>query len=177
MAKRRKRPPPAIDESGVSFTGYFERVAGDDVQRLTPLVVEKLREKFEAGDEGALLNAVDCSARGGIPLPVWAANAFCDRYMRWYRFQVESLDAAFRVQRPKGMHIKDRAYREMLKPRVVLELLRLQSEERTAVDEFLFARIGKRLGISRSLASKVYYDPENHWRKWLERPKPTATKP
>ena len=78
------------------------------------------------------------------------------------------------------MHIKDRAYREMLKPRVVLEMLRLQSEKRTPVDEALFARIGRRLGISRSLANDIYYDPENHWRKLIEHLKPTvstATKP
>ena len=175
MVRRRKRPPPAIDESGVSFAGYFERVAGDDVRRLTPLVVEKLRERFEAGDEGALLDAVDCSARGGIPLAVWAANAFCERYMQWARFQAKSLDASFKVERRKGAHLKDRARREMLKWRVVIELLRLQREKRMPVDEALFARVGKRLGISRSLANKIYYDPENHWRKLIENLAATKT--
>ena len=65
-------------------------------------VEQKLRPRFEGGDERALLDAVDVCARAGIAMPWWAAEAFSARYTSWQRMQIKTLDDTFRVKWPKG---------------------------------------------------------------------------
>ena len=135
--------------------------------RLTPRLVEERRKQFEAGDQGALLDALDLCLRSGVRVPGWLVNVFCDRYLDWLLFRAGTLDDAFRVKRPKGMQLKRRASREALKPRVVIEVIRLRRLG-LKKDETLFKKVGKVLNIRRSLASQIYYDKANHWRKFLE---------
>jgi hypothetical protein len=100
-----------------------------------------------------------------MPMPLWLAEAFCERYLSWRLFQSKTLDEAVKVERPKSTHISTRARHIRLHPRVVLEIQRLLRVKRVPIDEALFAEVGKNLGISRTLASKVYYDPTNPWRQ------------
>jgi hypothetical protein len=144
-------------------------VTTNAVRKLTVLAVEERRRQFEAGEDWALLDAVDFCARAGMPMPEWLVQAFCDRYVDWCLFRVKSLDDAFKVKRPKKMKLKARERRERLKPQVVLWVLRLQRERRVPFDEALFERVGKQLGIGKTTANKIYYASDNHWRKLLER--------
>jgi hypothetical protein len=138
------------------------------------LLVEKRRKQFEAGEEWALLDAVDFCARAGMTMPLWLANAFCERYLDWFLFQVKTLDEAFKVEGDrKGKHIERRARREWLKPRVVLEVLRLHDPEgeNMPLDDVLFERVGETLGCGKTLAKDLYYDVEgdNPWAALLPR--------
>ena len=168
MAKRRKqlRRPAG---SG-ALTAGSAQVAGSGTvkwRKLTSLVIEERRKQFKAGEDWALLDAVDLCARSGTPMPLWLVDAFCERYVQWRLFRAKTLDEAFKVTRKKGMHFEPAARREWLKPRVVLEVMRLRAEHNVPLGDGLFEQVGEKFGISRAVASEVYYDRENHWRTML----------
>jgi hypothetical protein len=125
-------------------------------RKLTATMVDARRQQFEAGEDWALLDAVDFCARGGMAMPLWLANAFCERYASWSLFETRTLDAAFRVER-KGARLPDRARREWLKPRVVLRVLLLHGQ-RVPIDEGLFEKVGTDLGIPAGTARDIYYE-------------------
>jgi hypothetical protein len=142
-------------------------------RKLTDLAVEKLHEHFTAGDEGALLDAIDFCARAGMAMPVWVVDAYCARYENWRMFRAKTLDAAFKVRRKKKLQLAKAERREWLKPRVVFELLFLQQEradqgkDPLPIDDHLFERVGKKLKISRAQANRLYYVDDNPWRQIL----------
>jgi hypothetical protein len=154
VAKRRKglqtHPPAAVTTTNRKS------------HKLAAAVVEQRRKQFEAGEDWALLDAVDYCLRERMVPPEWGINAFCDRYLKWYLFRAKTLDEAFNVKRPKHTQIKALARREWLKPRVVYEVLRLRKTGVPFGDE-LFERVGMTLGIGKTLANDIYYDPENLW--------------
>lgn len=127
-------------------------------------VIELRHEQFAAGEDWALLDAIDLCIRSGQPVPVWAANAFGKRYLDWRCFRATTLDAAFKVER-EGQRLVRRAQREQLKPRVVLEVIRLRRDKNLPLDVRLFERVGGKLGISAGRARAIYYDKENPWRE------------
>jgi hypothetical protein len=136
------------------------------MDKLTDLAIEECRKRFEAGEKKELLEAIDYCARSGRAMPLWLVDAFCPRYAAWSRYEVKMLDQAFGVER-KGERIPDRRYRERLKPRVAAEVNRLHTHEKLPIDEALFERVGKRLGISMGKARDVYYN-HNPWRRIFE---------
>jgi hypothetical protein len=151
-----------------------------DIRRkLTAVLVEKLRENFEAGDAGALLDAIDFCARAGMAMPLWVVDAYGARHADWRMFRAATLDDAFDVKRKKGMHLEDAKRREWLKPRVAfeVELLRRSKNPPPQFDDVLFARVGKKLGISRAQANKIYYAADNNWREFLPRFQSLLRKP
>ena len=93
MAKQRKRSQPVITERGVLLGGLAREIDDKSVRRLILLVVEERRKQFEAGEEWALLDAVDVCLRTGMPVPLWAATLFasatcggiCSRRKAWMR--------------------------------------------------------------------------------------------
>jgi hypothetical protein len=139
---------------------------------LTARMVEKLHHQYEAGDPGAILDAIDFCARAGMPMPVWLAEAYCARFEDWSMYQVKSLDEAFGVRaRREGARIPDRERRERLKPRVVLSALRLRERKGKGkplpYDMALFECVGRELKIKASDAHDLFYDADNHWRDAL----------
>ena len=168
MAKRRKQPHrPA---RSAALNAESAQVAGNGTVRwrkLASLMLEERRKQFKAGEEWALLDAVDLCARSGTAMPLWLVDAFCERYVQWRLFRVKTLDEAFEVTRKRGMHIELAARREWLKPRVVLEVMRLRAEHNVPLGDGLFEQVGEKFGISRAAASEIYYDRENHWRTLL----------
>jgi hypothetical protein len=147
--------------------------------KITDRLVDECRKRFEAGEPGALLDAVDCCARTGTAMPEWLAEAYCAGYAAWQSYQVKTLDQAFSVER-KGERMPDRRMREWLKPRVVMEVDKLRRQQNLPVDEALFGRVGKALSIQPGMARDIYYK-DNGWRKFLEvaprNPPPDLPKP
>jgi hypothetical protein len=144
--------PPAL--SSPTFIGLSPEQAAAFVE-------QKLRSRFEAGEQRALLDAVDICARAGIPLPWWLAEAFSTCFTAWRRLQIETLDETFKVTWPKGTRWNDLARREHLKWDVLHRAFELRTRENLPFGEELFERIGRDLDISRSLANKIFYAPEN----------------
>jgi hypothetical protein len=134
--------------------------------KITDSAIEDCRKRFEAGDAKALLDAVDFCARSATAMPLWIVEAFCARYAEWSRYEVKTLDQAFRVVR-KGERIPNRKVREWLKPRVAMEANRLHIQEKLPIDEALFERVGQILGIPTGTARDIYYK-DNPWRQLFE---------
>jgi hypothetical protein len=68
----------------------------------------------------------------------------------------------------KGERIPNRKVRELLKPRVALEVNRLHRQEKLPIDEALFEQVGEILKIPMGTVRDIYYDKTNAWRKLFE---------
>jgi hypothetical protein len=133
----------------------------------TARIIEIRRKQFIDGHNWALLDAVDLCARTGRPVPLWAVDPFCSRYLSWLHFRAKTLDAAFKVDRPKGMHVGTAARHEMLRSGVVRNVLLLHEPPRTKggklrpavpLDKDLFHRAGKSLGIPGAQVRTIWYE-------------------
>jgi hypothetical protein len=124
---------------------------------LSEALVERYREQFEAGKGAALLNAVDLCARSGLPLPLWARQAFCDRFLAWASYRAPTLDVAFDVVRPKRAKLGTLARREAQRACVVREVVD-QHQAGAPLDERLFAQAGKALNLSGGAVKSIYYE-------------------
>ena len=125
--------------------------------KLTARLVELCRERFEAGESAALLNAVDLCARSGLPLPLWARQAFCDRFVDWALYRAPTLDAAFGVTRPARAKIGALARREAKRAHVVSQVVDLHLAG-VPLDERLFAQVGEALRLSGGTVKSIFYD-------------------
>jgi hypothetical protein len=138
------------------------------MRKLRALAVKRRRQQFEAGKEWALIDAVDLCARSGMAMPAWLANAFKERYMNWYLYKVKTLDKAFGVER-KGVKVKRRALREVLRPRIALLVLELHAGgQGMPIDEQIFAEVAAKLkikGVGGSTVRNIYY--ESQTMSWL----------
>ncbi len=134
--------------------------------KLTDLAIEDCRKRFEAGDPKALIEAMDYCARSGTAMPMWLGQAACDRFDKWFRYEVKTLDEAFGVER-KGERVSDRKQRLWLQPRVACEVSRLHREENLPIDEALFEQVGKILNIKAGMVRDIYYNA-NRWRRLFE---------
>jgi hypothetical protein len=127
--------------------------------------VEECHKRFDAGEGEALLDAIDYCARSGMALPLWAAEAFCERYVSWAQFKARTLDEAFGVKR-KGKHLETARRHQRLQLHVALCALQLRAEEGLTTDTELFERINTVLGIGTS--REIYYEAgTTAWRKLL----------
>lgn len=62
------------------------------------LVLERLRERYEAGDKDALLHALHwCLAFDQAP-PAWVSHNVTAALMRFWKYQAATLDDAFGVK-------------------------------------------------------------------------------
>ncbi len=134
--------------------------------KITDRAIDECRKRFELGEAGALLDAIDYCARSGTAMPPWIADAFCARYLAWLTYKVKTLDQAFGVER-KGKRISELRKRETLKPRVAIEVDKLHRQEKVPIDEALFERVGRILDIKPGMARDIHYK-ENPWRKLLK---------
>jgi hypothetical protein len=97
---------------------------------------------------------------------LWAAQAFCDRFLDWASLRAPTLDVAFQVERRKQTH---QAIRNRVRPSVVLRVLKLQ-QEGEPTDQRLFDRVGADLNISGALAKSIFYDNTSKlWRQKILR--------
>jgi hypothetical protein len=154
VAKKKETPSPV-------FVARPELTA-----QLAAQMVARCKARYEAGDAAALLDAIDWCARSGLPMPSWLAEAFCERYVRWVKFE-GSLDEVFAVQRPKGKHIQKRARREWLRPRVVMQVTKL-NRGGAPLDDGTFELVGTGFSgtgfsVSGGLVKKIYYEPASAW--------------
>jgi hypothetical protein len=148
--------PPIVlaGTSGLDVSDIIIRASRSYIEQL-------LRPRIEAGDGVALLDALDFCARAGMAMPAWLGEAYSARYVDWATFRKPTLDAAFGATR-KGVHVKARARRALLMPRIVLAAMRLHEQEGLPYDDALFERVGKELRVDD--AKHLFYAPDNPWR-------------
>ena len=122
-------------------------------------------KRFLAGESVALLDVIEICATFRVPLPRWAADEFVKRFLSWADFSVPTLDEAFGVKRPKGMHLKARRHRELLRYGILREVDRLRKQG-TPLDDGLFEEVANLIGgVSAKTVCKIYYETPKYWRK------------
>jgi hypothetical protein len=125
------------------------------------------RERFEAGDKGALLEVISICAESKWRIPPWASLAFSEICQRAWSGEVKSWDDVFGV--PWGDDKRQqRAIRtESKAPHVWVRIKKLRGEGASITNE-LFDRVGAEFGLSRSVVSRLYYELE----EVVNRPRP-----
>ena len=116
--------------------------------------------RFDQGDRAALFEALDVVARTGSPMPPWVAVEFIRCWETWLRYEVRSLDEAFRIGRVKGARLGDRAHRLRL---AVPVLFRIEERRRAgkSVDRAMFEEVGEEHGICRRTCERIYAEYRN----------------
>lgn len=126
------------------------------------LDIEQDRQKFEAGDKWALLAAVRECARCSIPMPDWLATAFILAYDGVLNCRIGSWDEAFGRPFPKGTHLAAKRKRRTKAPAVWLAV-RKATDAGEPLDEGLFERVGKKLGLGKTQTAEFYYSQKAFW--------------
>lgn len=114
------------------------------------------RERFERGDKVALLGAIRICANHDLPLPDWASRAFIRAYDRVLRLETGSWDDAFGRPYAKGKHLSAMRKKRMYGYPVRVAVAR-EHNAGHAIDESLFAKIGKEFGLGKTLTAELYY--------------------
>jgi hypothetical protein len=124
---------------------------------------------FQAGEDWALFELVIWYISSGRAPPAEVTTEFVRRYDRYAKFEVRTLDEAFIMERPKGLHIPDRAIRERYRFYIVRRVVQLhRGRAGMPIDRGLFDTIAAEIvggGMSGALAEKIYYETSEHYRR------------
>jgi hypothetical protein len=130
------------------------RVKDDIDPEVVAILLDDLRQRFEAGDRNALIQAIRRCFQCGVVAPEWVVTAFFRATNKWYQMDAKSLDDALGVAWPKGKSVAAAKKRRRLKFAVFNEINKARARGR-AVDEELYQEIGRQFGIGKTLV-KVY---------------------
>ena len=119
-------------------------------------LLEYLRLRYEAGDGIAIIDAVNICAGYTLPLPEWAALAFCDKYSQLLSYEFRTLDQAFGAFHRKHLDVDAQERRAEL-GQAAAWLKALKEAEGVPVGEGMWDEIGEELGIPGPTLSKMYY--------------------
>jgi hypothetical protein len=117
--------------------------------------LDEMRARFERGDGTALFSAIRFCANQELIFPEWVAAGFFAATNRWYTLECKTLDEAFGVKWPKGLHLAAARKRRRLEGAVWLEVTRRRNQD-ASVNNELFRDVGKAHGIGKTLAEEYY---------------------
>ena len=133
-------------------------ISEEDTDKYLAEVLEILKEIFDGGNKWPLLYAIHQCLLLKRPLPEWLRLAFLDDYESATGYEIKSWDDAFGRPHPKGAHIEKRKRHFELRYVITQRVEKLRSEKKP-VDNELFDKIGKELGIGgHTTVSKIYYE-------------------
>ena len=130
-------------------------------QRLGARRCVKLRHEIEAGDGGAILDAVSVCAAHGLVIPGWIAFAFVERHQRVVTGECRSWsDAqAFGDALPKGGNVAGLYARVQTAPWAYEVATRLLSENpNRPIDRALFEDVGTEIGAGQTKVQALIAD-------------------
>ena len=119
--------------------------------------LESLRNRYEAGEQIALLDAINYCATESVLMPDWVASEFVRKYRRVASYEVKTLDEEFGPCIPENQQLA--AMRRRYKMAVVVYYLTMIAwYEGTPRDEGLFEEIASQIGVrSKSTVSRYFY--------------------
>lgn len=124
-----------------------------------------LKERFDGGEQWALMQAIEVCARKRWTLPDWAALAYISAFEKIQSAEAKSWDEVFGSPYKEHTNINALSKRKKLRWQVYMyaqELLEL--EPNTRIDNEFFERVGQKFNIGRSQASEYYYEANNFTR-------------
>lgn len=139
-----------------------------------------LGERFSKGDRGALFSAIRVASVHGLPLPAWAAEAFVRGYNQVLNCRIDSWDEAFGKPFRKGAHLSALRKKRESRMAVLLAVQEAIENDETICSE-LFERVGRPLGLGKTLTEEFYYEalklfPYMGKRPTIPSPKPLPRK-
>jgi hypothetical protein len=123
--------------------------------------LQAARERIEAADGFAVLQAVADCALHGLVMPDWLVVLYLRRYRRVQRLHVVSWDdeTAFGRPYPKNSQLAALRRRRDNRMKAVLAFkARLSREPERAIDKELWAEIGREIGEGATRAEDLYRD-------------------
>jgi hypothetical protein len=161
----------AVHEAALA-AGVVPNLRSAPLSLWVELKVFKMRIAFEKGDHVALMEAIARCMMYGVPIPNWAASAFCAGYQAIGRLEANSWDDVFGKPHAKGKHLKHKALRLKKREQVYHRIRELHAEGR-AIDDELFERVGKELGVGGRTTCKGIYGEvrdaiNNQLKSWSE---------
>jgi len=122
-------------------------------------VLNILKERFDGGENSALLYAIYHCLLLKRPLPEWLRLAFLHTYEAHARFEIRSWDEVFGRPVPKGAHLETEKRNAELRP-LIIERVKALKGPKTPIDKNLFEEIGRKLKppLSGTAVSDIYYD-------------------
>jgi hypothetical protein len=118
----------------------------------------KLYKRYDAGDRSALLDAIYLLS--GAFFPAWVREGFTEAWAQYRQYNVQTLDQAFGIKRPKGQHLEAARKRELLRPLIVGEVY-YRHAKGAPLDQGTFEAVGRALGISGGEVGKIFSEPES----------------
>jgi hypothetical protein len=132
-------------------------ISEDENDRYLAEVLEILQKRLEDGDKWALLYAIHQCLLLKRPLPEWLRLAFLRAYDSKTGYEIKSWDDAFGRPHTKGTHVHKEKRNLQLRYDIIRRVEELASE--MPIDEHLFEKVGKDLGIGGSTTvSDIYYE-------------------
>jgi hypothetical protein len=133
------------------MTDFLERLP-----RLEERFLERLRQRFEAGDKAMLLYSLNHCLTNNLPIPPWLATAFREACEKGHRLKVKSWDEVFSPPLKKGQQI-EAARRKMEKAEPLFDLISERRKAGASINKELFETVGKEVGLSGTVAEEIYY--------------------
>jgi hypothetical protein len=126
------------------------------VRRNAAGLVADCRKRFDAGELGALLEAINWCAGGGIPIPRWAADAFQQKFRATvWAFKHRSWDAVFgKPNRGKNIHAAKKAKDLSLAVYLMVQELRAKRPKPRGI----YQTVATKLRISTARETKRYFE-------------------
>jgi hypothetical protein len=134
--------------------------------------LDEYRLQFEAGERDALMRALLFCAKEHVIMPPWVDWELHQAWHRFIRRSVDDLGEAFGITWPKGKHKAAYLKRRRLQHAVHRRVRDLHFKQQWKnvdgewvqatnpdwpLDERLFAKVGKDLGVGKKLAAEYYY--------------------
>lgn len=121
------------------------------------------QKKFERGDRVALFAAIRLCANHDQALPEWVARGFIEGYDQILNCRKGSWDEAFGRPFPKNSKLHALRKRRVNAIKAA-NLVRAAQDRGESVADELFEKIGKKLAMSGSAVSKLYYSSAKPFR-------------
>lgn len=140
-----ERPPSALDVQIIRAALNPDKFFADRLVHH--------EQEYKGGKRSALAMTIKLCAAGGVPLPPWAAKAFCDGVTEILEARVRSWDDVFGhtpLSEPKRRLAQKRLEREW----VVRNWAQLHTT--MAIDETFFEQMARETGLTQSVARKIY---------------------
>jgi hypothetical protein len=115
------------------------------------------RKQFEGGHKLILLFYLYELIERQKPIPNWVREAFCSACKKVYGFEVESWDDVFGRRLKKGQQLPAQRKKLQIKRPLFIEVLD-RNEAGEGIGKELFASVGKKFGVSATLAEEIYYE-------------------
>lgn len=126
-------------------------------QEILDLINTEFKTRYENGEKGALVTALNlCTCLEDNPMPLWVAESVSEALQNWERFEAETLDEAFNVEKPKHFRMDTVKKRIRLKGQIQALVFKAKRNGES-INEELFIEIAKQVGSNKTNVQDIYY--------------------